>query len=86
MGQVKVWAPEGDRDDRRPKMRERWKHKKSAAERCVEKRNKVFWYVTFKDLIIAAIYKIIVSYTSDGLLNFSFMLDKTLQVRNHLRL
>lgn len=35
-------------------------------------KTRIFWYVTFKDFIIAAIYEVTINYTSDNLLIIFF--------------
>lgn len=51
------------------------------------RRNRIFWYTIIKDLlIVAAVYEVIINYTSYNLLDFLLMLVIILHSRNHLHL
>lgn len=51
------------------------------------RRNRIFRYTIIKDLLIlAAVYEVIINYTSYNLLDFLLMLVIILHSRNHLHL
>lgn len=46
---------------------------KGASERCVKRTYRIFWYIVFRDLIIAIVYEVTMNDTSDNVRSFTYI-------------